>query len=231
MAHGACSPPSTAPGIVSINGLCAEVWERGCGSGCWRRLPKTRIGTGACLIACLIARWCGRIRVRRARKKRGGASARAESGRLQVQNPPHGRWGGTLLRVRLTADPRHDSTPAHALLDGFPFGFPFTRVLADRESGRCGRGLCRLRRGAGQRGRHLPASTGQHQRANIKRAYDHWRYRECHLIECGINKRKHFRRVFSRFDQASTSWIAPTWTFSTLSVRSLGYGESSTEPS
>ena len=202
---------------MSINGLCAGVWER-----LLAAVAEDPDRNRGCLIACLIARWCGRIRVRRARKKEGEqALGRSRGGfRCKIHLTVDG--GGTLLRVRLTADPRHDSTPAHALLDGFPFGFPFTRVLADRESGRCGRGLCRL---------NGSTSTGQHQRANIKRAYDHWRYRERHLIECCSNKLKHFRRVFSRFDQASTSWIAPTWAFSTLSVRSLGYGESSTEPS
>jgi transposase len=33
------------------------------------------------------------------------------------------------------------------------------------------------------------------------RAYDAWRYRERHLIECFIGKIKHFRRVFSQFNK------------------------------
>jgi len=39
-----------------------------------------------------------------------------------------------------------------------------------------------------------------HQRAKVKRAYDTWRYRERHLVECCFNKLKHCRRIFSRFD-------------------------------
>ncbi|MCB9004036.1 MAG: helix-turn-helix domain-containing protein [Ardenticatenaceae bacterium] len=34
-----------------------------------------------------------------------------------------------------------------------------------------------------------------------QRPYDKWLYRERHLVECFINKIKHFRRVFSRFDK------------------------------
>ena len=40
-----------------------------------------------------------------------------------------------------------------------------------------------------------------HQASKAQHEYDHWLYRERHLIECFINKIKHFRRVFSRFDK------------------------------
>ena len=41
----------------------------------------------------------------------------------------------------------------------------------------------------------------------IKRAYDTWLYRERHLVECCINKLKHFRRIFSRFDKLDRSYL------------------------
>lgn len=41
----------------------------------------------------------------------------------------------------------------------------------------------------------------------IKRAYDEHIYKERHLIECFFGKIKHFRRVFSRFDKASQSFM------------------------
>ena len=46
-----------------------------------------------------------------------------------------------------------------------------------------------------------------HQRANLKRDYDTWLYRERHLIECFVNKLKHFRRVFSRFDKLASRYL------------------------
>jgi hypothetical protein len=49
--------------------------------------------------------------------------------------------------------------------------------------------------------RGCEAVIPQHQRATIKRAYDTWLYRERHLVECCINKLKHFRRIFSLFDK------------------------------
>ena len=37
--------------------------------------------------------------------------------------------------------------------------------------------------------------------------YDEHLYRERHLIECFINKIKHYRRVFSRFDKLSKNYL------------------------
>ena len=45
------------------------------------------------------------------------------------------------------------------------------------------------------------------QQAKVKREYDRWLYRERHLIECCINKLKHFRRIFSRFDKLDRSYL------------------------
>lgn len=37
--------------------------------------------------------------------------------------------------------------------------------------------------------------------------YDQHLYRERHLIECFINKIKHYRRVFSRFEKLSKNYL------------------------
>ena len=46
-----------------------------------------------------------------------------------------------------------------------------------------------------------------HRRALIEREYDVWLYRERHLIECFINKIKHYRRIFSRFEKLSSRYL------------------------
>ena len=46
-------------------------------------------------------------------------------------------------------------------------------------------------------------------RANrtAQREYDRHLYRERHLVECFINKIKHYRRVFSRFEKLSKNYM------------------------
>lgn len=46
-------------------------------------------------------------------------------------------------------------------------------------------------------------------RANRKqtREYDRFVYRERHLVECLINKLKHYRRIFSRFDKLASRYM------------------------
>jgi transposase len=41
-----------------------------------------------------------------------------------------------------------------------------------------------------------------------QRAYDKHLYRERHLVECFINKIKHYRRVFSRFDKLAKNYMS-----------------------
>ncbi len=40
-----------------------------------------------------------------------------------------------------------------------------------------------------------------------QREYDEHLYRERHLVECFINKIKHYRRVFSRFEKLSKNYL------------------------
>ena len=42
----------------------------------------------------------------------------------------------------------------------------------------------------------------------VPRACDYAAYRERHLVECSIGQRKHFRRVFSRFDKYAKGFLA-----------------------
>jgi transposase len=103
---------------------------------------------------------------------------------------------GNPLRFTLSGGHSHDITQAYQLLEGFDFD----RLIADR----------------GYSAQHfvdylleggIEAVIPPHQRANILREYDTWLYRERHLIECFINKIKHFRHLFSRFDKLDRSFL------------------------
>jgi transposase len=104
---------------------------------------------------------------------------------------------GNPLRVRLSGGQRHDITQAAALLDGLKS----QHVIADRGY-------------AAADFRDLIVAQGAqpvippHPRLLTKTSYDTWLYRERHLIECLINKLKHFRRVFSRYDKLATRYLA-----------------------
>ena len=103
---------------------------------------------------------------------------------------------GNPLRLRLTAGHRHDLTQASELIEGLSFDY----LIADRGYAaqdfvdwviECG----------------IQPVIPPHQRAKEAREYDRWLYRERHLVECFINKIKHFRRVFSRFDKLANRYL------------------------
>jgi transposase len=50
----------------------------------------------------------------------------------------------------------------------------------------------------------IPATANRTQ----PRDYDRHRYKERHLVECLINKIKHYRRVFSRFDKKVKNFLS-----------------------
>jgi transposase len=98
--------------------------------------------------------------------------------------------------VLLTGGQRHDSTQAEALLDGLTF----EKVIAER--GYAGAAFLAYVQAPGSE-----AVIPPHPSATVQRAYDTWLYRERHLVECCINKLKHFRRLFSRFDKLDRSYL------------------------
>jgi len=103
---------------------------------------------------------------------------------------------GNPLRLLLTAGERHDITQAQALLEGFEF----ERLMADR-------GYAAEHFIAYLWARGIEVVIPPHQRAKVLREYDQWIYRERHLVECFMNKIKHFRRLFSRFDKLDQSYL------------------------
>ena len=103
---------------------------------------------------------------------------------------------GNPLRFRLSPGQAHDINQASALLQGFAF----QRVIADRGYAAQDFVNSLLERG-------IEVVIPPHPRAKEKRDYDKWLYRERHLVECFINKIKHFRRVFSRYEKLDTSYL------------------------
>lgn len=103
---------------------------------------------------------------------------------------------GNPLRIRLTAGQRHDILQAHELIADLAFEF----VIADRSYN-----------AADFRNEIMAAGAEPvippDRNAKTPYAYDVWRYRERHLIECFIGKIKHFRRVFSRFDKLARRYL------------------------
>jgi transposase len=58
----------------------------------------------------------------------------------------------------------------------------------------------------------VPSSVNR----RVQRETDWHLYRERHLVECFINKLKHFRRVFSRFDKLAKNYLSFVQFASTL---------------
>ena len=144
----------------------------------------------------MIARWCGRIPARRVPKKSGEQALGRSRGGFSCKIHVTVDGLGNPLRLLLTAGQRHDSTQARALLEGFDF----ERLLADR--GYAAEDFIDYLLAHG-----IEAVIPPHQRAKVLRDYDTWLYRERHLVECFINKIKHFRRLFSRFEKLDRSYL------------------------
>jgi transposase len=68
----------------------------------------------------------------------------------------------------------------------------------------------------------IPPRSGRTQ----ARECDWFVYKERHLIECFFNKIKHYRIIFSRYENEPVT----TWDFYTSSQHSSGCGDTSTEP-
>ena len=103
---------------------------------------------------------------------------------------------GNPLRFELTAGQHHDITEAESLI----VGFEAEHVLGDKgyDSAEFLQFI-----------QNLGAVPVIPPRSNLKtlREYDKYLYRERHLVECFINKIKHYRHIFSRFDKLANRYL------------------------
>lgn len=143
-----------------------------------------------------------------ARKKSGGQEAQAlgrSRGGFSTKIHIVVDGLGNPLRLCLTGGQTHDITQAPDLLKDFDVQY----VIADR--GYAAQALVDQIVESGAQ-----AVIPPHQRAKAEREYDRWLYRERHLVECFINKVKHFRRVFSRFDKLARRYTGFLYLVSTI---------------
>ena len=104
---------------------------------------------------------------------------------------------GNPLRFILSPGQRHDITQAETLMKGYEQ----TTVIADK--GYDSQAFVESVENKG-------GKTVIPSRSNRKnpRPYDEHIYKERYLIECFFGKIKHFRRIFSRFDKAASTYLA-----------------------
>ena len=104
---------------------------------------------------------------------------------------------GNGLRFRLTAGQTSDINQGPALIEGITCDF----VIADKAYD-SDQFIAQIEtQGA------MAVIPPRKNRKQL-REYDQHLYRERHLVECFINKLKHFRRVFSRFDKLSRNFLS-----------------------
>jgi transposase len=103
---------------------------------------------------------------------------------------------GNPLRFQLTPGQRHDITQGEALV----VNFEVEHLIGDKGYDSAAFLQFILERGA------VPVIPP---RSNLKtpRDYDQYLYRERHLVECFINKVKHYRHIFSRFDKLASRYL------------------------
>ena len=97
---------------------------------------------------------------------------------------------GNPMRFLLTGGERHDITQADALIADYDFD----RVIADRSYDADDFVQTIIDKEAEA---VIPPRRNRRQ----SREYDRHLYKERHLVECFINKIKHYRRIFSRFEK------------------------------
>jgi transposase len=104
---------------------------------------------------------------------------------------------GNPLRFLVTAGQCHDSTQAAALITALVFD----RLIADKSYDVDA--FLQLLAERGAEAVIPPRSNRKEQRE-----YDKHLYNERHLIECFINKIKHYRRIFSRFEKLAKRYLS-----------------------
>jgi transposase len=103
---------------------------------------------------------------------------------------------GNPLRFKLTGGQDHDITQAEALIAHYLGEY----VIGDKAYDAASFLQVILSQGA------VPVIPPRSNR-EVSREYDEHLYRERHLVECFINKVKHYRRIFSRFEQLAQRYL------------------------
>lgn len=120
-------------------------------------------------------------------RSRGGFSTKIHAAVDALGNP---------LRFILTGGECHESPHASALIEGYSM-----QVLIG-DKGYDAADFIKALRAVGVEAVIPPRVNRKEQRE-----YDKHLYRERHLVECFINKIKHYRRVFSRFEKLSKNYL------------------------
>ena len=104
---------------------------------------------------------------------------------------------GLPVRCLLTAGQRHDITQAKALIDGLPAEWVLGDTAFDADHFRAD--ITAINAQAA-----IPSSPSR----SLKLPLDADIYKERHLVECCINKLKHFRRVATRYEKTARNFLA-----------------------
>jgi transposase len=112
---------------------------------------------------------------------------------------------GNGVRFRLSAGQTHDIKQAPSLIEGFACDVVIADKAYDSDA---------FIEQIEEQGAQAVIPS----RANRKtaRPYDQHLYRERHLVECFINKIKHFRRIFSRFEKLSRNYLSFVYLVSSI---------------
>ena len=152
-------------------------------------MVASRFNRGASTSLC---RWCPQKNGGQAQqalgRSRGGFSTK-----IHVTVDAH----GNPLRLILTGGQAHDAPLALDLLAGFDF----EGVMADRsyDSADIIAYIENL---------EATAVIPSRKNCTVQRETDWVLYKDRHLVECFINKIKHFRRIFSRFEKYASRYLA-----------------------
>jgi transposase len=134
-----------------------------------------------------------------AQKKVGGQAAQAfgrSRGGFSTKIHINVDGLGNPLRFLLTAEQRHDITQADALIADYEF----ERLIADTSYDADGFQQVLASKSA-------EAVIPPRKNRKEPRDYDHHLNKERHLVECFINKVKHYRSIFSRFEKLAKRYL------------------------
>ena len=192
--NGDCCQPNTGTGTASTNDSPVGL-TKASGHKCINIAATTRIWKYLIIDSTVVrAHPCAAG----APPKKGGQAAQAlgrSRGGFSTKIHVSVDGLGNPLRFILTGGQQHDITQAEELIAGYAG----EHVLADQ-----GYDAQEFRQHILELGMMPVIPPRSNRKAPAD--YDRHLYRERHLVECFINKIKHYRRIFSRFEKLDTRY-------------------------